>query len=102
MTALFARRTYDPEIAVDLLAETFAAAFEERDSFRGDGDDAAIAWIYGIARHQVHEDHALAVRLRVVDELEYHQIAAAFRISEQAARARVSRGLRSPADRLTP
>ena len=36
-----------------------------------------------------------AVRLRVVAELDYPQIAARLQISEQAARARVSRGLRT-------
>jgi RNA polymerase sigma-70 factor, ECF subfamily len=154
MTAFFARRTYDPETAVDLLAETFATAFEDRDSFRGAGDEAAIAWVYGIARHQLSgfyrrgnverralaklgvdrraltdpeyeriedlagladarrqvaaeldqlpEDHAHAVRLRVVEELGYDQVAAALGTSEQAARARVSRGLRALADRLDP
>jgi RNA polymerase sigma factor (sigma-70 family) len=154
MTAFFARRTYDPEAAVDLLAETFATAFEDRDSFRGNGDEAAIAWVYGIARHQLSgfyrrgsverramaklgvdrraltdpeydrleelagladlrrqvaaaldqlpEEHVQAVRLRVVDELGYDQVAAALGISEQAARARVSRGLRALADAVDP
>jgi RNA polymerase sigma-70 factor (ECF subfamily) len=152
MTAFFARRTYDPEAAVDLLAETFAVAFEDRDSFRGEGDEAAIAWIYGIARHQLSgfyrrgsverramaklgverreltdpeyerieelagvaqtrrqvatalgqlpSEHAFALRLRVVDELGYNEVAAALGISEQAARARVSRGLRALAQDL--
>jgi len=154
MTAFFARRTYDPEAAVDLLAETFAVAFEDRASFRGAGDEAAIAWVYGIARHQLSgfyrrgsverramaklsvdrraltdpeydrieelagladlrremaaaleqlpEEHAQAVRLRVVDELGYDRVAAALGISEQAARARVSRGLRALADGVDP
>jgi DNA-directed RNA polymerase specialized sigma24 family protein len=33
MTAFFARRTYEPETAVDLVAETFASAFESRTVF---------------------------------------------------------------------
>jgi RNA polymerase sigma factor (sigma-70 family) len=152
MTAFFARRTYDPEAAVDLLAETFAAAFEDRASFRGAGDDAATAWIYGIARHQLSafyrhgsverraiaklgierraltdpeyerieefaglaqtreriaaalsdlpDEGARALQLRVVDELGYDEVASTLGISEQAARARVSRGLRALAQRL--
>ena len=36
-----------------------------------------------------------AVRLRVVDELEYDELAARLSISAQTARARVSRGLRA-------
>lgn len=48
-----ARRTYDPEAAVDLVAETFAAAFEGRASFRGETDDEQAGWLYGIARNQL-------------------------------------------------
>lgn len=47
------RRTHDPEAGVDLLAETFAAAFEDRAQFRGAGPDAARAWLYGVARHRL-------------------------------------------------
>jgi RNA polymerase sigma factor (sigma-70 family) len=53
LVAYFQRRTYDAEAAVDLTAETFAAAFEGRARFRGDGDEATAAWLYGIARHQL-------------------------------------------------
>jgi RNA polymerase sigma factor (sigma-70 family) len=154
MTAFFARRTYDPDAAVDLLAETFAAAFEDRASFRGAGDEAATAWIYGIARHQLSafyrrgaverramaklgverraltdpeyerieelagmaevrariaaalddlpQEHAEALRLRVVEELGYDEVAGALGISQQAARARVSRGLRALGHHLEP
>jgi len=41
-----------------------------------------------------------AVRLRVVEELDYAAVAGRLGISEQAARARVSRGLRSLAAAL--
>jgi RNA polymerase sigma-70 factor (ECF subfamily) len=43
-----------------------------------------------------------AIQLRVVDELPYAEVARSLRISEQAARARVSRGLASLADLLDP
>jgi RNA polymerase sigma-70 factor (ECF subfamily) len=43
-----------------------------------------------------------AVRMRVVDELPYPELAARLRISEPAARARVSRGLRALAHALDP
>lgn len=36
-----ARRTYDPETALDLAAETFAQAFEARRRFRGSTDEDA-------------------------------------------------------------
>jgi RNA polymerase sigma factor (sigma-70 family) len=41
-----------------------------------------------------------ALRLRVIDELAYPEVAARLGVSEQTARARVSRGLRSLADVL--
>ena len=53
LVLFFQRRTYDPEAAVDLMAETFAAAFHDRRGFRGKGGDDAAAWLYGIARHKL-------------------------------------------------
>jgi RNA polymerase sigma-70 factor (ECF subfamily) len=47
------RRTADREIALDLLAETFAQAFVDRAKFRGSSEEEALAWIFGIARHQL-------------------------------------------------
>lgn len=41
-----------------------------------------------------------AVRLRVVDELPYSEVARAMAVSEQVARARVSRGLRTLREQL--
>lgn len=150
LLAFFVRRTYDPEVGVDLLAETFAAAFEDRRQFRGDDDHALRAWLYGIARHQLADyfrrgqverralarlgvdrraltdaeydrieelaasqelrhrladgltalpgDQREAVRLRVVEEQTYESLARTLGISEQTARARVSRGLRALRD----
>lgn len=140
------RRTYDAQLATDLVGETFARAFAARRRFRGGDDDALSAWLFGIARNALHEalrqgaaerramrrlgvervvltdDELLriedlaelgtlrtallsaldelsqeqrdAVRLRVERELGYDVIAQRLGISEQAARARVSRGLR--------
>jgi RNA polymerase sigma factor (sigma-70 family) len=152
--AFFARRVYDPEVAVDLTAETFAAAFVGRDRFDGSSDEEAVRWMYGIAKHQVAgywragqveqraverlgmqrrsltdeeyerieelaalgdlrrrvaaeleampAEHAEVLRLRIVDELDYAVVAARLAISEQTARARVSRALRALAVRLEP
>lgn len=143
----FSRRLFDPEIAVDLVGETFAAAFRDRLQFRGKTDDEAVGWIYGIARHQLSgylrrgsvertamkrlgvERRALtdpeyerieelsvtselrdmlaerveqlapgqreALRLRVIEERPYAEVAAQLGISEETARARVSRALRA-------
>jgi RNA polymerase sigma-70 factor (ECF subfamily) len=152
MLVYFTRRTFDADAALDLVAETFAAAFASRGRFRGRTDEQAVAWLYGIARHQLAgwyrrgrvEREALArlgveppglsdpeyerieelaglaalrtrvtdllrglapeqreiLRLRVEDELSYAEIAAAVGVTEETARARVSRGLRALADRL--
>ncbi len=142
------RRTYDAQLAADLLGETYARAYAQRRRFRGEaGADEVAAWIFGIGRNVLHdalrrsgaERRALArlgvepvvltdveqerieelaelgelrtavvaalaelsaeqrdaVRLRVQDELGYPAIATRLGISEQAARARVSRGLRA-------
>jgi RNA polymerase sigma factor (sigma-70 family) len=52
--AFFARRTFDPETAFDLMAETFAAAFSDLPSLRADNDDSGRAWLWAIARHQLY------------------------------------------------
>jgi RNA polymerase sigma-70 factor (ECF subfamily) len=156
VVAFFTRRTYDPELAVELMAETFATAVLEASRFRGGGSDDEVtkaAWLYAIARHQLSgwlrrarvERRALthlglqapvlsdaelervveladtaglradisaslgrlspglrdAVRLRVVEERSYPEVAATLGISEQTARARVSRALRSLSRTLT-
>jgi len=48
LLAYFYRRTLDAEVAGDLLAETFAVAFERRRRFRDIGAPGA-NWLYGIA-----------------------------------------------------
>jgi RNA polymerase sigma-70 factor (ECF subfamily) len=142
----FARRTFDPEVATDLVAETFASAFRDRRQYRGHSPEEAAGWLYGIARHQltgyykrgsverealkriaveprdlsdaelerVDELAGLAevrarvgqrlkelepgdrkiLRMRIVEELGYEEIADQLDLTEQAARARVSRALR--------
>ena len=146
--AFLVRRTWDPEVAVDILAETFAVALEGRHRFRGRGREAAgKAWLYGIARHELADhfrrdgaqrralarlgierrpltdveyerieelagscelrdrvaeeldalpvDQREAVRLRVVEEQGYQALARTLDISQDTARARVSRGLQA-------
>ncbi len=145
--AFLVRRTWDPEVAVDILAETFAIALVGNHRFRGRGDEAARAWLYGIARHELADhfrrdgaqrrafarlgierrpltdveyerieelagsselrdrvaegldalpvDQREAVRLRVVEEQGYETLAQTLDISQDTARARVSRGLQA-------
>ena len=145
--AFLVRRTWDPEVAVDILAETFAVAIEGRNRFRGRDREAARAWLYGISRHQLADhfrrdgaqrralerlgierrpltdveyerieelagsrelrdrvaeeldalpvDQREAVRLRVVEEQGYRTLARTLDVSQDTARARVSRGLQA-------
>jgi RNA polymerase sigma-70 factor (ECF subfamily) len=46
------------------------------------------------------DEHQLALRLRVVEERSYAEVAAALGVDQQAARARVSRALRGLATDL--
>lgn len=55
LVAYFARRTYDAEAAVELMAETFAAVVADGARFRGRGDEAAAAWLYSIARNRLSD-----------------------------------------------
>jgi RNA polymerase sigma factor (sigma-70 family) len=50
----FARRTFDPETAFDLMAETFAELFAHIDSFRGETEEQGRAWMWTVARHQLY------------------------------------------------
>lgn len=53
LLVFFTRRTFDPEVATDLWAETFAQALAGRRKFRGSGPDAEAAWLYKIAHRQL-------------------------------------------------
>jgi RNA polymerase sigma-70 factor, ECF subfamily len=144
LLAYFYRRTFDADVASDLLAETFAVAIARRRRFRDVGRPGA-NWLYGIAanelshwyRRQAVEQRAVrrlaievpalddesiariealadveshrtalaaaldqigpgerdAVQLRVVEEMDYAEIASALQCTEAAARVRVHRGL---------
>ncbi|MGI8623062.1 MAG: RNA polymerase sigma factor [Solirubrobacteraceae bacterium] len=156
LLAYFQRRTFLPEQSVDLVGETFAAAFAERSRFRGDpaNGDVLAGWLWAIARHELTdalrrggverralarlgvesrpltdlehdrieelaasaelrtrtaralsalpEEQRAAVHLRIVDEHPYPAVAALTGVSEQTARARVSRGLRALRRHLDP
>lgn len=138
------RRTFDAQAAVELMAETFAVAYEKRESCRD--PRAGRSWVFGIADNLLREffrsgrieraaverlgvevpiveqddfvrieelagtkelraavatalrdlpeEQRTALDLRVVQEREYGDIAAVLGVSEQAARARVSRALK--------
>lgn len=48
-----ARRVLDPEVAFDLLSETFAKALERRMQFRGTSAAEEQAWLFAIARTEL-------------------------------------------------
>ena len=47
------RQTLDPEVAFDLMAETFAEALDGIALFRGSDDEAGRSWLFSIATHQL-------------------------------------------------
>lgn len=52
LRAYLRNRTRDGDVAADLLAETFAAAWKVRRRFKDERDGSAGPWLYGIARNQ--------------------------------------------------
>jgi RNA polymerase sigma factor (sigma-70 family) len=147
LLAFLVRRVFDPEVAIDLVSETFAKALERRRQFRGEATEQEQAWLFAIARTELSHywrsgqtertamaryaimtptlspeetdrieelaglsaldgrltnallelplDQRRALELRVVEERSYAEVAELLGIAETAARARVSRGLRS-------
>jgi RNA polymerase sigma-70 factor (ECF subfamily) len=152
LLGFFARRTRDPHVSLDLLSETFLAAFEHRDQCRAATEREAAAWLYRIAANQLaayyrrgaierranerlaaalrdptageiraiesladaeadadvddggalttalaglSDDQRAAVQARVLDERSYAAVSRELGVSQQVARARVSRGLRA-------
>ncbi len=65
----FVRRVFDVEVAADLMAETFAAAFESRAKFRDVGRPGG-AWLYGIASRKLsHFRRHHRVEMQAADRL---------------------------------
>ena len=54
LLVFFTCRTYDAQLAVDLVAETFARAYESRARVRG---EQPAAWLWGIARNVLRDAH---------------------------------------------
>jgi RNA polymerase sigma-70 factor (ECF subfamily) len=48
-----ARRSGDPQVALDLLGATFLSAFEHRDRCRGQSEGERVAWLYRIAANSL-------------------------------------------------
>lgn len=61
LLVFFQRRVADPELATDLMADTFTTAMERRAQYRGSTDRELSGWLWAIARstlreHERHED----------------------------------------------
>jgi RNA polymerase sigma-70 factor (ECF subfamily) len=50
LLAFFQRRVNDPELAVDLMSDTFVLALERREQYRGVDDDQLSGWLWSIAQ----------------------------------------------------
>lgn len=50
----FARRTLDPDVAFDLMSETFAELFAHLGDFRGTTEEQGRAWMWAVARHLLY------------------------------------------------
>ncbi|HEY2715595.1 MAG TPA: sigma-70 family RNA polymerase sigma factor [Solirubrobacterales bacterium] len=55
LIVFFQRRVGDPELAVDLMSETFTSAIERLDQFRGSPETQLSGWIWSIAREVLSE-----------------------------------------------
>lgn len=51
----FARRTLNPEVAFDLVAETFLELFSTITRFRGSTEDQGRAWMWRVARSNLYD-----------------------------------------------
>src|SRR5688572_28295880 len=96
LLGFFARRTHDPELAADLAAETFAAEDYARIESLAEAAGAS-ALLELLA-----PDQRDAVRLHVMEERGYGEIARTLQTSETVVRKRVSRGLAAVRRRMGP
>lgn len=54
----FQRRIHDPELAVDLVADTFETVIERRDQFRGSSERELQGWLWRIAQSVLSAEQA--------------------------------------------
>lgn len=56
LLAFFQRRVHDPELAVDLMSDTFTTALERRGQYRGGTDEQLSGWLWSIAQSVLRAD----------------------------------------------
>jgi RNA polymerase sigma factor (sigma-70 family) len=54
LAGFFTRRTGDPQLALDLVGETFLTAFEQRRRCRAEDDRQRAAWLFRIAANKLN------------------------------------------------
>lgn len=105
LLTFFARRTFDAQVAADLTAETFAAAFASRARYRDRGAGSAAAWLFTLGRRQLSHfvRHSLVER-RARERLGMGVLALSLddieRIEEQIDFERVGRTVAAALGRL--
>lgn len=56
LLVFFQRRVDDPELAVDLMSDTFTLALERAPQFRGETDEQLSGWLWSIAQSVLREN----------------------------------------------
>ncbi|MFA4929527.1 MAG: RNA polymerase sigma factor [Patulibacter sp.] len=107
LLVFFQRRLHDPELAVDLVADTFETVIERRDQFRGSSDRELHGWLWRIAQsvltaEQVREEReqhhrsTLARQRRALTDVEIE------RVEELAGTRELRAGVTRHLDELPP
>lgn len=107
LLSYFARRTADPQIAFDLVGETFAEAIASRKSFRGKSREDARRWLFGIARNLMNNYFRRGqVEQRAIQSLQFEPAdlteSDAAQIEELAELQRVRAAVQTALGRLKP
>jgi RNA polymerase sigma-70 factor (ECF subfamily) len=101
----FQRRLQDPELATDLVADTFEAVLERRSQYRGDSEEEESGWLWRIASSTLRE-HERRGRARRRDSRGLIRQRRALtdseieRIEDDASSERMRRAVRDSLDRL--
>src|SRR5262249_50276162 len=55
LVLFFQRRVHDPELAIDLMSETFTTAIDRQEQFRGSSETELSGWLWAIARSTLRD-----------------------------------------------
>jgi RNA polymerase sigma-70 factor, ECF subfamily len=107
LLVFFQRRVDDPEIAVDLMSDTFTIALERSPQFRGSTDDQLSGWLWSIAQsvlreHERRDESARRGARRLGRERRALTDREIERIEELAASEQLREAVNRSLDRLPP